>query len=93
MFAKIAKLPVTSVLQAAPLSALLAHSNDNTKIVDAAVGLHRRGRAVLACHWRPIIDGGLECFWDVELAEGAATEEPDQRLICACALSGFARAA
>jgi hypothetical protein len=93
MFAKIAKFPVASVLRAAPRSAGLPQSNDNTKIVHIAVALHRRRRPVLACHWRPIIGGGLECYWDVEPANEAATEEPDQRLVGACVPFGLVCAA
>jgi hypothetical protein len=94
MFANIARFPVAGVLQAAPRSAPLAHSNDNSRMVHAGAGLRRRGRPILACHWRPIIGGGrLECYWDVELTESPASEEPDPRFIRACATSGFARAA
>jgi hypothetical protein len=80
MFAKIAKFRVASARQAAPRSATLAHSNDNTMIARAAGGPPRTRRPNLACHWRPMIGGGFECCWDIELVNGAATEEPDQRL-------------
>jgi hypothetical protein len=90
MFAKIAKFPVASVLLVARRSAGLP-SNDNTK--HTAVALHRRRRPILACHWRSIIGGGLECYWDVEPANEAAAEEPDQRLIGARGLFGLACAA
>ena len=88
-----AKFPIGSVLQAASRSAGLAHSNDNTKIVHTAAGLRRPGRQILACHWRPVVGGSLGCFWDAELAEGAATEDPNQRWIGARGLFDFACAA
>jgi hypothetical protein len=92
MFAKIAKFRLASELQAAPSSVTLAHSNDNTMIARAARGPRRTRRPSLACHWRPMIGGGFECYWDIELADGAATEEPDQRL-CISGLFGFPLAA
>jgi hypothetical protein len=93
MFAKLTKVPIASVPRAASPSARLAHSNDSTKIVHTAVGLHWPGRQILPCHWRPMVGGDLECFWGVETAEGAATEEPDQRWIGASRLFDFAYAA
>jgi hypothetical protein len=93
MFANIAKFRAASVAKAAPGLIAPAHSNDNMKVVHAAVGLHRRGRSVLACHWRPTTSGGLECHWEVERANGAATEEPDQRWIAVYGLFGFPHAA
>ncbi len=88
-----AKFPIASVLQAASRSARLAQSDDDRKFVHTAVGLHRPGRQILARHWRPMVGGGLGCFWGVELVEGAATEEPDQRWIGARRLFDFACAA
>jgi hypothetical protein len=93
MIAKIVKFKVASGVQDAPGSFALAHSNDNTKVVRAAVALHRRRRRILACHWRPVIGGGLECYWNVEPANGAATQEPDQCRRDAGEVSGFAHAA
>jgi hypothetical protein len=47
-----------------------------------------------------MIGGGLECNWNLELADGAATEEPDQRwiikrwiIICICRLFGSRQSA
>jgi hypothetical protein len=82
MFAKIAKFRVESARQAPPCSVTLAHSNDNAVIARAAAGPRRTLHPNLACHWRPMIGGGFECYWHIELAGGAATEEPDQRWIC-----------
>jgi hypothetical protein len=94
MFANIVKFRAASVAQIAPRPVALAHSNDNTKAVRAAaVALHRRERPILACHWRSTTGGGLECHWEVERANGAATEEPDQRSTAVCGLFGFAHAA
>jgi hypothetical protein len=80
MFAKIAKFRMMSMRPAARSALALAHSIDNkvgTRGADAAC---RAQRPVLACRWRPIISGGgLECRWNVEFAEGIATEEPDAR--------------
>jgi hypothetical protein len=81
MFANTAKYQVVSVRQAAPAAVALAHSNDNTVIVRAAGAPPRTRRANLACRWRATIGGGLECHWDIESADGLATEEPDQRWI------------
>jgi hypothetical protein len=93
MFAKIAKFPVAGAQQAVPDSVKLAHSNDNTATARAAVAFHRRVRTALACHWRPMSGGRHECYWVVELAERAATEEPDHCWIGAvrlrsCRLTG-----
>lgn len=93
MFAKIINFQVASGVQDAPISFALVHSNDNTKLVRAAVALHRRRRLVLACHWRPMIGGGLECYWDVEPANGAPTEESDQCRTDARGVSAFVHAA
>jgi len=87
MFGKTAKFPVARwqaarALQAAPGAVALVHSNDNTVIVRAASGPCRRRRPNLLCHWRPRLGGGFECYWEVEPADEAATEEPDQRWIC-----------
>ena len=81
MFAKTAKFRVARVLQAAPRFVTLAHSNDNTMAVRAAGEQRRTRRPKLACHWRLATGGGLECHWDMEPDDGAATEEPDQRWI------------
>jgi hypothetical protein len=67
------------VLQAAPRFVTLAHSNDNTMTARAAGEQRQTRRPKLACRWRPAIGGGLECYWDIEPDDGAATEEPDQR--------------
>ena len=85
MFAKTAKYnakyQVVSARQAAPGSVALAHSNDNTVIARAAGAPRRTRRANLVCRWHPMIGGGLECRWDIEAADGAATEGPDRRCI------------
>jgi hypothetical protein len=93
MFANIAKFRAASVARAASGPVAFAHANDNAKIVHGAVGLHRRGRPTLACHWRPMIGGGLECYWDVETAEGTGTDEPDQRAVVVYGLLAFSHAA
>jgi hypothetical protein len=93
MFAKIVKFQAASGVQNTPSSLALAHSNDNMKVVRAAAAFHRRRRPVLACHWRPVTGGGLECYWDVEPANRTVTEEPDQRRTDAGWESGFAHAA
>ena len=85
MFGKTAKFPVArlqAVRAAAPGAVALVHSNDNTVIVRAASVSCRRRRPNLLCHWRPRLGGGFECYWEVEPADEAATEEPDQRWIC-----------
>ncbi|HKD30957.1 MAG TPA: hypothetical protein VKC66_34245 [Xanthobacteraceae bacterium] len=87
MFGKTAKFPVARLqvvgaLQAAPSAVAHVHSNDNTVIARAASGPCRRRRRNLLCHWRPRLGGGFECNWEVEPADEAATEEPDQRWIC-----------
>jgi len=69
-----------------------AHSNDNAKVVGAA-GIRRRGRRILACHWRPTTSGRLECCWQVERANNTSAEEPDQRRMAAGGPFGFACAA
>jgi hypothetical protein len=83
MFAKIAKFRLASERQAAPSSAMPMHSNDNTMIARAAVWPRRMQRPHLVCRWWPMIGGGFECCWAMEPAGEAATEEPDQRWICA----------
>lgn len=85
MFAKTAKYTakyqVVSARQAASGSGALAYSNDNAVIARAAGAPPRTRWANLVCHWHPMIGGGLECQWDIEAADGAATEGPDQRCI------------
>jgi hypothetical protein len=93
MFANIAKFRIAGAVRAAPRPVAPAHANDNVKVVHAAVGLHRRGRPILACRWRPTTGGGLECYWEVERPKGAAAEEPDQRCVAVCGLFGFPQAA
>jgi hypothetical protein len=75
MFARIVKIRVVSARQAAPGSATRAHSNDNWAISRAVGAPHRTRRPKLACHWRPMIGGRFECYWTIELAGSAATEE------------------
>jgi hypothetical protein len=80
MFAKIAKFWTMSPWPVARSAVALAHSNDNKVSTRGAAAACRAQRPVLACRWRPIISGGgLECRWNVEFAEGIATEEPDAR--------------
>ena len=103
MTAKIAKFPfvgfqfsgfpVARGMQVAPRTVALAHSNDNTKSVHAAVVHHRRGKRVLACHWRPAAGGSLECWWVVEFADGTTAEDPYPCQTGAAGMSGLAHAA
>jgi hypothetical protein len=103
MTAKIAKFPfvgfqfvgfpAASGVQVAPHTVALAHSNDNTKSIHATAPRHRGGRPVLACHWRPTAGGGLECWWAVEPANGATTEDPYPSRMDAAGMSGLAHAA
>jgi hypothetical protein len=79
MFAKIAKIRIASLRRAA--SRPLAHCNDDRVEIGAAVPQRRARRPVLACHWRRLLGGGLECRWSAEFADEAATEEPDLRWI------------
>jgi hypothetical protein len=93
MFSNLAKFRAASAVRAAPRLVVPAHSNDNTKIVHAAVGPHRRGRPILACHWRPTAGGRLECRWQAERAQEASAKEADQRVIAFSRPSGFPHAA
>jgi hypothetical protein len=81
MFAKTAKFLVASARQAASDPVELAYSNDNTIIARSAGGPRPSRRPKLACRWRPMIGGGLQCYWEIEAADAAATERPDQRWI------------
>jgi hypothetical protein len=83
-----ARFSVASGVPAAPGVAALAYSNDNKKAVRTSVARPQRGRPVLFCRWRPATGGGLECHWDVEPANGAASAEPDPRR-----MSGLAQVA
>jgi hypothetical protein len=78
MFAKIAKFRAVSPRPAARSAVALAHSNDNKINTRGAAAACRGPRQVLVCRWRPT-GGGLECQWNVEFADGIATEEPDRR--------------
>ena len=93
MFSNISKFRAVSAVHAAPRLIAPAHSNDNTKIVHAAVAPHRGGRPILACHWRPTTGGRLECRWEVERAQEALAEEADQRCIAFPRPFGFPQAA
>ena len=79
MFAKIAKFRTMSPWPAARSAVALAHSNDNKVSTRGATAACQGPRPVLVCRWRPTGGGGLECQWNVEFADGIATEEPDQR--------------
>jgi hypothetical protein len=81
MFAKTAKYRLISPRQAARDRVAFAHSNDNTAIARAAGAPHGIRRATLVCRWQRAIAGGLECHWDIEAANGTATEDADQRCI------------
>jgi hypothetical protein len=93
MFSNFVKFRAASAAQAASRPFVRAHSNDNAKIVRVATGLRRRGRPILACHWRPTTSGRLECCWEVERANNTSAEEPDQRRMAVCGPFGFAYAA
>jgi hypothetical protein len=94
MFATIAKFRAATVARAVSgPSAALAHANDNTKIDRDAMGLRRRGRPALACHWRLTTGGGLECCWELEYATGAVADDPDERCIGVYRSSGVPHAA
>jgi hypothetical protein len=93
MFSNIAKFRAANAVQAASRRLVPSRSNDNAKIVHAATGLHRRGRPILACQWRPTASGRLECCWKVERANKTSAEEPDQRWSVVCGPFGFAYAA
>jgi hypothetical protein len=69
---------------AAPGSVAPTPSNDNTFGGPCAARPRRTRRPKLVCRWRPLPGGGLECRWNPEQAEGAATEEPDPRWITGC---------
>ena len=56
-----------------------AHSNDNGIDARCSAAPRRIRRSILACRWRPIGGGRLECHWDIEITDEAATEEPDRR--------------
>jgi hypothetical protein len=76
MFARIAKFKVASARRAVPGSAAShAYSNDNWAIARAVGRPHRVRRPKLECRWRPMSGGGCECYWTIELADNAATEE------------------
>jgi hypothetical protein len=75
MFARIATFGTMSPARDA---VAFSHSNDNKINARSVVALRRSGRAMLACHWRLNSAGRLECHWDFEIADRAATEEPDQ---------------
>jgi len=79
MFARIAKFKVAGARRAAPGSATPAHSNDNWAIARAAGMPHRARRSKLACHWRPMIGSGFECYWTIEPAHSAGTDEPNSQ--------------
>jgi hypothetical protein len=93
MFSNFVKFRAAGAAQAASRPFVPAHSNDNAKIVRAATGVHRRGRPILACHWRPTTSGRLECCWEVERANNPSAEEPDQRRMAVRGPFGFACAA
>jgi hypothetical protein len=75
MFAKITKYPAIISRRAAVSPVAPAHSNDNWIAARGASAV----RPVLACRWRPVGGGRLECRWHIEMADGPATEEPDGR--------------
>jgi hypothetical protein len=79
MIAKIATFRVKGPRPVVRSAGALTHSNDNKINARTGACLHRTRRPVLACHWRPIHGGGLECHWEIELSGGVASTEPDQR--------------
>jgi hypothetical protein len=78
MFANIAKFQAMTRRRAVPSPFAPAHANDN-RIDAGGAAARRTRRPVLACRWRPIIGGGLECRWVIAFADGTAIEEPDGR--------------
>jgi hypothetical protein len=78
VFAKIATFRATGPQLGSQRAGALAHSNDNKINAGGAMASHRTRRPILACRWRPFAGGGLECHWDVEIADGTAIAEPDQ---------------
>jgi hypothetical protein len=79
MFARIAKFRVAIARQAAPGPATPTHSNDNWAIARAAGRPHLARRPKLACRWRPMTGSGFECYWTIEPAHSAATDEPNSK--------------
>jgi hypothetical protein len=77
MFAKIAKFRAVSSWRPAPSPVTPTYSNDNRTDTRGRRGSVPDRHPILVCRWRPIIGGGLECHWNIESADGSATEEPD----------------
>jgi hypothetical protein len=70
MFRKIAKLRPLETWRIAPGTRVSVHSNDNLPGFRRPAGCRRpRPNQTLACHWR-LVDGQLECRWNIESADG-----------------------
>jgi hypothetical protein len=80
MFAKIQQFRAVAPRRAVAGAVTPTRSNDN-RITGRGAAAPRPSRPVLACHWRPGAGGRLECHWGVEIADGSATADADQRWI------------
>jgi len=78
MFAKIQQFRAMGPRRAVAGAVVSAHSNDN-RIAARGVAAPRRSRPVLACRWRLGAGGRLECHWNIEITDGSAIADPDQR--------------
>jgi len=94
MFAKIARFRAMRPRRTGLGPEVPAYSNDNRVRARGAAAPRRIRRPALVCRWRPSVGGGLECRWYVASADGAATEEPDERWLIGriCRLLGIATA-
>jgi len=82
MFAKIQQFRAMGPRRAVAGAVVSAHSNDN-RIAARGVAAPRRSRPVLACRWRLGAGGRLECHWNIEITDGSAIADPDQRWMIA----------
>jgi hypothetical protein len=81
MFNKVATFRALTARRIAPGPIGAAHSNDNLPGFRRPAGGQRlRPKLALACHWY-LIDGRLECRWDIEAPDGTpiADVEPQPK--------------
>ena len=71
MFRKVAKVRPLETWRMLRGTRAAVHSNDNLRgFRHPAASRHPRPNPALACHWH-LIDGHLECRWDIETPDGA----------------------
>jgi hypothetical protein len=80
MLEKLAKFQPFEPRRIAPGTKLAMHSNDNLPGFRRSAGRHQRPNPAPVCHWY-LIDGRLECRWEVDANGGPSIGDLDHERI------------